>query len=74
MERNNNYLLNNKHASKDYYCCICHNKLEEKPIRLVKQEYGAGNYNQYANVDKYDICSRCYEVFNKWIEKHKEQI
>ena len=56
---------------KIYRCCICHKRLKEKPIRLVKQEYGMGNYKQYAQVDKYDICQRCYSVFDKWLEKHK---
>lgn len=57
---------------KIYKCCICKKKLKEKPIRLVKQEYAVGNYNQYGYVDKYDICKRCYSVFDKWIDKHKE--
>lgn len=57
---------------KIYSCCICHKVLREKPIRLVKQEYGSGRYNQYAFVDKYDICKRCYQSFDKWINKHKE--
>ena len=56
---------------KIYKCCICHETLKEKPIRLVKQEYGFGNYNQYAQVDKYDICKKCYQIFNRWINKHK---
>ena len=57
---------------KKYICCICHKTLnDKKPIRLVKQEYGAGAYNQYSNVDKYDICERCYKVFDNWIKKHK---
>jgi uncharacterized CHY-type Zn-finger protein len=58
--------------NKVYKCCICHKKLKKKPIRLIKQEYGVGNYNQYAQVDKYDICQRCYTIFNAWLEKHRE--
>lgn len=58
--------------NKRYICCICKKTLREKPIRLLKQEYGAGKYNQYSQVDKYDFCERCYETFNRWIEKHKE--
>lgn len=57
---------------KIYKCCICHKRLREKPIRLLKQEYDVGNYKQYGQVDKYDICQRCYTVFDRWIEKHKE--
>ena len=57
---------------KVYKCCICHNVLRKKPIRLVKQIYGTGRYKQYATVEHYDICSKCYTVFDKWIEKHKE--
>lgn len=57
---------------KIYRCCICNKQLKEKPIRLVKQEYGAGNYKQYSQVDKYDICQRCYISFDRWLEKHKK--
>lgn len=58
---------------KRYFCCICHERLEDKPIRLVKQEYGIGKYLQYSNVDKYDFCEKCYRTFNNWIIKHKEE-
>lgn len=58
---------------KIYKCCICHNILQEKPIRLVKQLYGIGPYNQYTNVEHYDICSKCYKAFDKWLTKHKEE-
>ena len=57
---------------KIYKCCICHKVLKEKPIRLVKQKYGAGRYNQYHPIDRYDICKNCYVVFDRWINKHKE--
>lgn len=55
---------------KIYTCCICHEILNYKPIRLVKQEYGAGTYNQYANICNYDFCKKCYNKFNSWINKH----
>lgn len=58
---------------KVYKCCICHRVLENsKPIRLVKQLYGIGNYKQYAPVDKFDFCFDCYETFSKWIRKHEQ--
>lgn len=58
---------------KRYFCCICHKELkEEKPIRLIKQIYGAGKYKQYYQTDRYDICKRCYFVFDKWLQKHKK--
>ena len=57
---------------KIYKCCICQKELEEKPIRLVKQKYGLGNYKQYSTVKHYDICERCYKVFDNWIIKHKK--
>ena len=58
---------------KIYKCCICKKVLRDyKPIRLVKQKYGIGNYKQYSNVDKYDFCENCYKTFNKWINKYKE--
>lgn len=59
--------------SKIYECCICHKILEIKPIRLVKQIYGAGNYNQYYPVSNYDFCEDCYKKFNNWINKHRRE-
>ena len=58
--------------SKIYQCCVCHKQLKEKPVRLIKQEYGTGNYKQYAQVDRYDICQKCYISFDRWICKRKE--
>lgn len=59
---------------KVYRCCICHEVLkDDKPIRLVKQKYGHGNYNQYSTVCHYDFCSKCYATFHKWIKKHNEK-
>ena len=58
---------------KIYVCCICHKELKDKPIRLVKQEYAAGRYNQYSQVDKFDICQKCYISFDRWIKKHNER-
>lgn len=57
---------------KIYKCCICHKILDTKPIRLAKQVYGAGKYNQYYTVEHFDICKKCYRPFIKWIEKYKE--
>ena len=56
---------------KIYKCSICHKTLDYKPIRLVKQEYGIGKYNQYTGVTNYDFCKRCYQVFDKWIRKYE---
>ena len=58
---------------KIYKCCICHKILKEKPIRLVKQEYGIRRYNQYTNVKTYDFCTKCYTPINKFIDKYKEE-
>ncbi len=58
---------------KIYKCCICNKVLtDSKPIRLVKQIYGAGKYQQYANVCNYDFCDDCYGMFDKWIKKYKK--
>ena len=59
-------------VKKKYYCCICHKKIKDKPIRLIKQEYGAGTYKQYYQVDRYDICKICYVSFDRWINKHRK--
>lgn len=60
---------------KIFRCCICHKVLENyKPIRLVKMvhdnktPYGAYHYD-----NKFDLCKRCYKIFNRWIEKHETQ-
>ena len=58
---------------RQYKCCICHNKLDYKPHRLVHQEYGIGSYRQYANVKNYDFCDKCFKQFTNWIRKHKEE-
>lgn len=57
---------------KQSICCICHKKLDYKSTRLTKQEYGNGKYKQYYPVENYDICDKCYETFDRWIEKYKE--
>lgn len=60
---------------KVYKCCICHGVLVvEKPIRLVKQVYGAGNYKQYTGVEKFDLCYDCYKKFEAWIRRHRNEV
>lgn len=59
--------------TKIYKCCICHQALNYKPIRLVKQKYGIGKYKQYANEENYDFCKECYKKFNRWILKHEKE-
>ena len=54
---------------KIYKCCICHKVLEEKPHRLVHQEYERRTYKNKFN---YDFCDKCFIVFKNWIKKHKE--
>lgn len=59
---------------KVYSCCICHKVFEDtKPIRLVKQKYGASGYHQYSNVASYDFCERCFKPIDKFINKYKEE-
>lgn len=59
---------------KIYKCCICHKKLEEKPIRLVKQKHdNKETYGAYHNVANYDFCKICFKTFAFWINKHKEE-
>ena len=61
-------------AIKIYRCCICHQVLEKsKPIRITINVYGASRYKQYAPVINYDICLKCYDTFNDWIKKNKEE-
>ena len=46
---------------------------DTKPIRLVKQKYGASGYHQYSNVASYDFCERCFKPIDKFINKYKEE-
>ena len=55
-----------------FRCCICHEVLNDKPIRLVKQVHDNKKpYGAYHYRTNYDFCKRCYAKFNRWIEKHK---
>lgn len=56
---------------KQSICYMCKKKLDYKPTRIVKQEYGVKGYNQYAPVDKYDLCDRCFGILDKWLKKHR---
>ena len=59
---------------KVYECCICHQVLDYKPIRLVKQKFIEGRYayGAYQNKHNYDFCDECYKKFNGWINKNKK--
>lgn len=60
--------------NKQYKCCICHHKLERNN-RLVHQIYnGFSKYGRFENENNYDFCDRCFEVFEKWINKHKKEV
>ena len=54
--------------NKKYFCCICHKEIQQN-IRLVKQIWG----KRFMNVANYDFCNRCYEIFERWLNKHKEE-
>lgn len=58
---------------KIYKCIICNKVLEEKPIRLVKQIYGAGRYNQYHPIEHFDFCKKHFERFMNWINNHRRE-
>lgn len=53
-------------------CCICHKKVDYKPIRLYKAEYGAGRFNAYYQIQHWNFCNNCYMKFNKWLIKHNK--
>lgn len=56
---------------KDFYCCICKQKLSYKPIRLVKQIHDNKEcYGKYIKVHNYDFCRKCYNTFDKWVKKY----
>ena len=63
-----------KGNNKEYYCCICHKKLDYKPIRLTKQIHDNNEcYGRYNKVHNYDFCKEHYAVFNKWIKKYENK-
>lgn len=53
---------------KIYKCNKCNKKLDYKPIRLTKQEYGIHHYNQYYPVKHYDFCKECYKKIERELE------
>ena len=60
--------------NKKIFCCICHKEIiDYKPTRLYKFKYGAGNYNQYSEIEHWNFCKRCYKSFENWINKYKEK-
>lgn len=62
-------MTNNK---KQYKCCICY-KVIKRNNRLVHQIYnGMEIYGKFENENNYDFCDRCFEVFEKWLNKHRE--
>lgn len=55
-------------------CCICNKQIKDyKPTRLYRFEYAAGNYNQYSAVEHWNFCKKCYNIFDKWIQKYNEK-
>lgn len=60
-------------SKKIYKCCICHEVLENKPHRLVHQEYDSSKYyGLYKNKHNYDFCTECFKRFRYWIRKHED--
>lgn len=58
-------------SKKIYKCCICHKILENKPHRLVHQEYELDKWGKYKNKHNYDFCTRCFKTYLNWIRKHE---
>ena len=57
--------------NKIYKCCICHNELEAKPYRLVRQKWDTTvAYGRFRNIANYDFCRDCYKKFYGWIRKN----
>ena len=59
---------------KVYKCCICNQTLEDKPHRLVHQEYEYKRYLHFVNHGNYDFCDNCFKRFMKWINKHNKEV
>lgn len=58
---------------KDYYCYVCEKKLDYKPTRMVRQEYGISSYKQYYQVEHFDLCERCFKIIRKAVRKMKKE-
>ena len=55
---------------REYTCLRCKKTFDRnKVIRIQKQEYGAGKYNQFYKTAHYDFCLDCYKLFDNWIKK-----
>lgn len=59
---------------KYYECDICHRVIDYKPTRLVKQKYGFNPQypSQYTMICNYNFCDDCYQIFQRWINKHRK--
>ena len=56
-------------SGKVYSCTHCGKQLTYKPVRLYKNIYGAGRFKQYYPVEYYNLCKRCYKIFDIWINQ-----
>lgn len=54
-------------TGKMYKCKHCGKILDYIPIRLYKYVYGASRYKQFYPVEHYDLCRKCYKIFEIWI-------
>lgn len=53
-----------------YKCCVCNLEMnDKKPVRIVKQIYGAGNYNMYYPTEHYDVCYRCWHKIERFLKR-----
>lgn len=50
-------------------CDKCKKELDYKPIRLYKYLYGVKKYKQYVPVKRVDLCKKCFEVIERWLNK-----
>lgn len=57
-------------VEKIYRCCIC-KKIIKRNHRLIRMDWGLGRFKDFGTVAHYDFCDKHYQVFDKWIKKHK---
>lgn len=55
-----------------YTCDKCGKKISSyRPMRLTLKEYQEARQGHYG-IGNYDLCNRCYQIFDRWIKKENK--
>lgn len=64
------FLARTKYTNPTYICNKCGIRMTYKPKRLCLQEYKP-RYG-HKTVEFYDLCNKCYPIFNNWIKNTRQ--